>query len=657
MAIRIWTARCRLLAVFLLLTGLVACAKKPIVTEEEIKAARGDTLFLKAENSFEEGADDEAMALYRDYLQMYPESPLVPAVLMKLGEIETAQGDYPGAQKSYTRVVCEHPDSRFAPRAQLAVLFLIFAEEQYFAALEYADTIDDNKLDPEGRAKKYHLVGDSYRFAGEFSISAEVYLQLYLMGSEDEKEAVVQKVTVVMTEMTAEEAAGLVDGLDIPELRGLLTLQLAEKYVADDRLDEAFATLSTFVRDYPDDDRVAEAFLLIDSFHAASLYNHHTIGCLLPLSGRYESFGNKALRGVELALGRFVDSHPNTEVTLVVRDTAADPLKAVDAFRELVAEEQVAAVIGPLVTAPAVALEAQREGVPIITFTQKKGVVDTGDYVFRNYLTPEMQVKALLSHAFDHRDYHRFAILYPRERYGETFMNLFWNEVVERGGEVVGVESYGVDQSDFADAIKKLVGLHYELPKELEPEILPEDGDPRQDGALEPEPIVDFDAVFIPDGPEKGGLILPQLVYYDVLDMGIYGTNLWHSDKLVEISEGYGQGAVMPDLFFSGSDKPVVVQFVRDFESIYGESPGALAAVAYDTALILFETVSRPEIQFRSGVKHGLVDLPEFSGVTGSTGFDAGGEARKELFLLEIAGKQFVEIADGPAGPDVEERQ
>ena len=33
-------------------------------------------------------------------------------------------------------------------------------------------------------------------------------------------------------------------------------------------------------------------------------------------------------------------------------------------------------------------------------------------------------------------------------------MNLFWDEVIEHGGEIVGVESYGLDQTDFIHPIK-----------------------------------------------------------------------------------------------------------------------------------------------------------------------------------------------------------
>lgn len=656
-----WISLCRWLCVGLLVAGAVACAKKPLVTEVEISEAPGEALYLKAQGLLDEGAYSQAEERFEDYMRMYPDSPLVPAALMNVGKIYTAREDYPRAREIYQRVIDSYPDSRFVVFAQSALLDVMFRDGRYEEAIAYADTIDDSRLTAPLLTSKYRLAGESYLALEDLNSAADAFLLAYQFAPEEERAVSEQRIGNVIQEMEVGDAAALVARMDDPQLRGNFTLLLAEKYLENDRLDEALATLSAFVNDYPEDDRVPEAVQLIDMFQSASLYNHHTVGCLLPLSGRYESFGRKALQGVELALARLSAEMPEARVNIVIKDTQGDPAQAIEALRELVQEDRVAAVIGPLLTAPAVADEAQIQGIPIITFSQKPRVVDAGDYVFRNFLTPEMQVRALVSYAVDDLDCSRFAILYPQEKYGTTFMNLFWDEVVAYGGEVVGVEAYDPEQSDFAGAIKRLVGLYYERPEALAER---ETGAGRDVGAaaedeleageeeVAPEekyqaPIIDFDVLFIPDGPEKAGLILPQLAYYDVVDVGLYGTNLWHSEKLISISEGFAHGAVFPEIFFAGSKKPEVVEFLQAFEAAYGETPGFMEALAYDTATIIFKLVSRPDIRFRSGIKNGLVDMPAFPGVTGLTRFDANGEVHKRLFLLKIEGRRFVELPYG----------
>jgi ABC-type branched-subunit amino acid transport system substrate-binding protein len=246
-------------------------------------------------------------------------------------------------------------------------------------------------------------------------------------------------------------------------------------------------------------------------------------------------------------------------------------------------------------------------------------------------------------------------------------MNLFWDQVIEKGGKLVAVEPYDPKHTDFADPIKKMVGLYYEIPEDLKPELearLKEESyrskkresqDQRSDQQKgeaeqadgedeEREPIVDFDAIFIPDEPNKAGLIIPQLAYYDVKDVVLLGTNLWHSDSLIRMAEQFVQGAVMPDAFFVESEYAQVKEFVERFEETYQEKPGYIEAVMYDTAMLLLDIVSKPHIRFRSELKAELFNLVEFQGVTGATRFDENGDAQKKLHLLTIKGKRFIEL-------------
>ena len=210
-------------------------------------------------------------------------------------------------------------------------------------------------------------------------------------------------------------------------------------------------------------------------------------------------------------------------------------------------------------------------------------------------------------------------------------MNLFWDEVIAFGGRVTGVESYNSTHTDFSDSIKKLVGLYY-------------DENIIEEKQEKTEAIVDFDAVFIPDAPKKSGLIIPQLAFYDVIDIYLLGTNLWHSDSLIEMAREYVQDAIMPDGFFVESASEEVTDFVKNFHNTFQRKPEYIEAVAYDTAVILLQTVSSADIRFRSDLKNKLKTLNDYRGVTGLTSFDNSGEVRKKLYLLQIKGNGFVEL-------------
>ena len=187
----------------------------------------------------------------------------------------------------------------------------------------------------------------------------------------------------------------------------------------------------------------------------------------MPLSGPYKTYGHKALQGIELALNEYHRANKEKPIHFIVKDTASDPFQAVQAVREL-DEANVSAIIGPIISAEPAAMEAQSRGIPIILFTQKDNITQIGEFVFRNFITPQMQSRSMADYAIKKMGLNRFAILYPDENYGNTYMNLFWDEVLSLGGTVVGVESYDPLDTDFAKPIKKLVGLYYKVPKALE---------------------------------------------------------------------------------------------------------------------------------------------------------------------------------------------
>jgi len=445
--------------------------------------------------------------------------------------------------------------------------------------------------------------------------------------------------------------------------------QIGLSYAMAEKYDDALIALENFLDRFPEHENTSWAEDLLKQIKQSALFNRYTIGCLLPLSGPYQSVGYRALKGIELALDRFSAQTGGPQMHIIVKDSGGSPDQTRRVMQELI-NERVAAIIGPIVTAEVAAVEAQENKIPIITLTQKDNITSIGNYVFRNFITPEMQVNAIADFTTASLGLNRFAILYPDETYGITFMNLFWDRLIENGGKVVGLESYNPEHTDFADSIKKLVGLYYKIPEDLK-EVAElsaeEEGDSPQESQAdsdqpfdqdsadenqekknkkeeEPEAIVDFDAIFIPDSPKAAGLIIPQLAFYDVRDIYLLGTNLWHSNTLIKMAPQYVQGAIMPDGFFAGSAAPAVQDFVKTFEDTYEEKPGFIEAIVYDSAMMLFSVLIQPDLRFKSELKNELLSLVDFSGITGPTYFDENGEAQKQLYLLQVKGRRFVEL-------------
>jgi len=653
----------RVIILLYILLVFSACVQKPPVSTESAPIGVEEDLFVAAEKMFEFQDYPQALEAYRAYVNQYPDRPLAPAALMKIGKINSILGSYVEARRVYNRLISEYPRSSFNPDARVEILYTLYQEGAYSAVIEQASEVLRSLDSAPHIFRTYAMVGDAYLALGSPVDAFKYYVEAQQIASELEQEAIAQKIKTSIAQLDSATIVELLKSWERNMPREYLMFQLGLNYAMQEKYDDALMALEDFLDQFPEHENATLAEDLIKQIKESALFNRYTIGCLLPLSGPYQTVGFRALKGIELALERFSAQSSGPQMNIVVKDSHGNPDQTRLAMQELM-DEKIAAIIGPIVTAEVAAAEAQANGIPIITLTQKDNITSIGDYVFRNFITPEMQVKALVDYSTTSLGLNRFAILYPDETYGITFMNLFWDRLIENGGKIVGVEAYNPQHTDFADPIKKLAGLYYAIPEDLKEvaqlSVAEDENQRGSDSPLdpdntnenqeqktadeEPEAIVDFDAIFIPDSPRTAGLIIPQLAFYDVKDIYLLGTNLWHSDTLIEMAAQYVQGAIMPDGFFAGSSAPVVQDFVKIFEETYQEKPGFIEAVVYDSAMMVFSVLNQPDLRFKSELKNELLNMANFSGVTGPTHFDENGEAQKQLYLLRIKRKKFVEL-------------
>jgi ABC-type branched-subunit amino acid transport system substrate-binding protein len=219
-------------------------------------------------------------------------------------------------------------------------------------------------------------------------------------------------------------------------------------------------------------------------------------------------------------------------------------------------------------------------------------------------------------------------------------MKFFQDEVKANGGKIIRAESYDPALTDFIDSIRMLAGSRNVSGSNMNVSPAVDKKQKKSD-----ELPVDFEAVFIPDSPAKAGLIIPQLAYLDIRNVYLLGTNLWHSQKMIEMAgEFLEDWAIIPDGFHGENDSEKVREFVNSFVGKYGEEPGFVEAVAYDTAMMLFQTMSMPNVRVPGSVRNELVRIRNYKGLTGLTSFNGSGDAWKKLYLLTISGGRFVEL-------------
>ncbi|MCP4351834.1 MAG: ABC transporter substrate-binding protein [Desulfobacterales bacterium] len=623
------------LRIFILITAIIlgACAspQKDTPVETVDKTAPEHEVFSKAEESFHRRDYSQALESYNDYLSGSPDGPYAPAALMKEGTIYTESGKYSTARNIYQYLINRYPDSPLVPDARVAILSTYYKEGDYDKVIRRTESVLKNLASEDHIFITYILCGDAYMAAGSPINAVYFYITACkerfrtvpcpMLATPFGREDMSAKIKRTVSRLSSADIKTLMERLnDDPAAAGYIMYMAGASRAGDGRHEEAVNILSEFVRLFPHHKNAQHAKQLMEQYEIPGYYeigDQYTIGCLLPLSGKYKIYGEKALKGIQLAVSQLGPRIGQAPINILVEDTQSDPNRTVMAVRKLF-NDHAAAIIGPFVTAEAAAVEAQEKQIPIITLTQKDKITDIGDYVFRNFITPRMQVKTIVSYAVDRLGIYRFAVLYPDNKYGTAFMNYFQDQVMSYGGEVVATASYNPGATDFAGPIRNIKSGPWP------------------------------DAIFIPDDPHRVGLIIPQLAFHDITRVQLLGTNLWNSRVLISRARQFVRGAVFPEGFFANSSSEEVSHFTSIFRDTYNKKPGFVEALAYDTARIIFHILdqSGDRIRFTSELKDELARLQDFQGVTGLTSFDSNGEAHKKLYLLRVEGGGFVDIGD-----------
>ena len=384
--------------------------------------------------------------------------------------------------------------------------------------------------------------------------------------------------------------------------------KIYQKSKDTERASEYFRSVSSL---YPQSVYASQAAVLLASLQSSSEADANVIGAILPLTGRNASVGQHALNAIRLGLDL---TKGETKFRVALFDSQSDPELAAKGVEKLVTEDKVVAIVGGFTSREAysIATRAELLSVPFIGFSQKPDLTNVGEYVFRNALTPEMQVNKLIDFAVEKLSAKKFAILYPNDSYGVEFSNTFWDHVLARGGQVTAAQTYDPKTTDFSEVTQKLVGLHYTEARAEELRQRKQDIRKKAAAAKKKDnptttknsqrdsyseanilpPIVDFDVLFVPDTSRALGQVLAFMKFNDVLEMNYLGTNLWNSADLPKRAANEEGSIYFVDAIDNTDAAHRDTEFFKEYTAAYNEEPTLVEIQAYEAAKIIKQQVS-----------------------------------------------------------------
>ncbi len=622
--------------------------------------------FGKAEVYFHSGKWIDAKILYQKFLESNTFGSQAELAYFRLGQIEQQQNSCASAILFYNNLLSKYPGTFYAKEVSFNLAQCYFDLENYQKAEELFRLMAFKHPDSQKRWQALVYLARLDEKRVDYENALEKLKRVYLQSEDASVRA---------------EAKELIDSLIDEQLSesGLVSLLLT--YSSGYPADHIYLKLMDIYRTHRDEanfKRIAERFLIqfpdhprraeADAGLAFLRENPERkikIAAILPLSGNLALTGQQTLHGIQLAFNQ-LDRALRDQVKLVIEDSTGGKTPE-DIFRQLGFDPNVIGVIGPVLSPNVnrVAEVAQQFKLPLLSPTASAdGLPELNSFVFRNALTRENQGRFIAEYAVNKLGLKRFVVMHPDEGYGFQLNNSFVEEVESLGAEVVKVVSYNRSQTDFKDQILQMGGVSDDQLSKLVSNQMLEDRalpDFSQPGVLsrplpqmgiwitedEVENIkvdleLGFDAVFLPGFYDKVGLIVPQLVFYNIDEVVLLGAAGWNSPKLIQNAGKYLTKSYFVDGYFPESKQSRVTEFREKFKAVFNEDPSMISAQSYDAAKILLHLIAEGATS-RNDAHKGLFGVKDFPGVTGMTSLTAQGESQKQLFTLTIERGKFVE--------------
>jgi branched-chain amino acid transport system substrate-binding protein len=365
----------------------------------------------------------------------------------------------------------------------------------------------------------------------------------------------------------------------------------------------------------------------IDGFTVGNDSSQNVVGVILPLSGKWESVGQKILKGIEMASSVFSEGQ-TPAITYQIRDYGNNEESIPGIINDLDREYNVVALVGPLGehAGEIVCREAQVRSLPTIMFTQAETRSIPGSFCFRNFVTIEIQAKALLNAARS-MGITRFAVMSPEDRFGKTFSDIFIRMAPAYGITVTRTITYPPQNADFNQQVKAILTVKKKGTNPAAKSNVKSD---------------EIEAVLIPDSAPNAAMIA-SYIYPKRQNIRIFGPMLWDTPEFLKVGDRYVENAVFLSGYFNRSVLSDVQHFNQSFFDTFRYTPSIWEASAFDTASILQDLLG-PRSMSRTEFREVLARTKSYPGVSGVTSFSSDGSLEKEIYILTVKGGSVYEI-------------
>jgi len=345
------------------------------------------------------------------------------------------------------------------------------------------------------------------------------------------------------------------------------------------------------------------------------------IGGVACLTGGAATYGASTRNGCVLAF-KAVNAAGGVDIggtkyliNYIFEDDQGSAEAAANAFRKLIDQDEVVAIIGSVMSKCTLAGApiAQDAGVPVISPTSTNVQVTlTGDYIFRACFLDPFQGAVVASFSYNDLKAKTAAVIFDNGNdYTKGLAEAFRESFEKLGGKVVAYESF-TDEDKTTDFSAQLTNI-----KAANPEVIFLDSY--------------YSAAALEAKQARGlGITVPFV-----------GADGWDSAEFPKLGGEAVEGGNFCTHYSPGDPRPIVQNFVKKYVETYGQTPDALAALAYDAALILIDSLQRAGSTDGAAIRDAIA-ATNLDCVSGQITFDKNGDPIKKAAVIKVENGKFV---------------
>jgi len=340
------------------------------------------------------------------------------------------------------------------------------------------------------------------------------------------------------------------------------------------------------------------------------------VGEFASLTGKEAAFGNSSHKGTALAVKDLnaAGGVLGKKFNLVTEDTRSTPGESATVVKKLISRDKVIAVLGEVASGRSLegASICQPNKIPMISpSSTKPEVTEKGDYIFRVCFIDPFQGKVLATFADQTLKVKNVALLVDvATPYSVGLASNFKETFEKLGGKIIIEQKFSSGDKDFKAQLTAI--------KAVNPE-----------------------AIFAPCYYTEAGLIARQASELGIT-VPVFGGDGWEAPELLEIGGKAMEGTYYSTHYSAEDQSPKVQEFVKKYRADYnGETPDAMAALGYDSAMVLADAIKRAGTTEEPKLRDAIAATKEFEGVTGKTTLDEHRNATKPAVIITVKDGKF----------------